>query len=57
MLGGGGGCVQLLGSWGLMEAVGLDGGFLCPGCFLDFDFCWGGRSESGIGVGRMWLAS
>ena len=53
----GGGCVQLLSSWGLMEAVGLGGGLLCLGSFLDFDFCWGGGSESGIGVGQMWLAS
>ena len=52
----GGPCDQLLGNWGLMEAVGLGGGLLCPGCFLDLVFRWR-RSESGIGVGRMWLAS
>ena len=40
-----------------MEAVGLGSGLLCPGCFLDFVYCWGGRLESDIGVGRMWLAS
>ena len=54
---GGGPLVQLLGSGGLVEAVCLGDGLLCPGCLLDLGFLWGGRSVSGIGVGRMWLAS
>ena len=47
--------VQLLDSGGLVEAVCLGDGLLCPGCYLDLVFLWGGRSVSGMGDGRMWL--
>ena len=40
----------VVGGGGLVEAVCLGDGLLCPGCLLDLVFPWGWRSVLGMGI-------